>query len=178
MKRSPAILLVMLIALSLLVVACAGEETKTETDEAGVAVSGSDEETATSSEGTPNEGVSSEEGSEVSGDIPVYPDAQFEGEGGAAAFSGTRAEGIVEGASYFTIDPFDTVISWYRERLSGAKEITGTVNGSDGQTSGVVFLMLSGEGSGAAVTVSTVEGGCGTLITIGEWQGNRVKMGD
>ena len=178
MKRALMIALILMVVLSLLVVACGSDETKTGDDEAGVAVDEGSEEMTTSSGGTTTDDTSPEEGTEVSGDIPVYPGAEWKGEGGAASFSGTRAEGTVEGASYFTSDPLDTVVSWYREQLSGAKEIAGTVSGTDGQASGVVFLLLSGEGLGAAVSVSAAEGGCGTWITMGEWQGTQVKMGD
>jgi hypothetical protein len=178
MKRALMIALILVIALTLLVVACSSGETKTGADEAGVTAEEGGEETTTSSEESATEDASPEEESSVSEDIPVYPGAQWKGEGGAAAISGTRAEGTVEGASYFTTDSLDTVVSWYREKLSGAKEIAGTVSGPDGQASGVVFLLLSGEGLGAAVTVTSGEEGYGTWITIGEWQGTRVKMGD
>jgi hypothetical protein len=178
MKRALMIALILVIALTLLVVACSSGETETGTDEADVAIQESGDETTSSSEESTTDEVSHEGGGSFYEDVPVYPGAQFKGEGGAAAFSGTRAEGTVEGASYFTSDSLDTVVSWYREQLSGAKEIAGTVSGTDGQASGVVFLLLSGEGLGAAVTVSTVEGGYGTWITMGEWQGTRVKMGD
>jgi len=178
MKRALMIALILVVVLSLIVVACSSDETKMGDDEAGVTVEENGEETTASSEGTPTESKPPDEERSVSGDIPVYPGARFEGEGGAAAFSGTRAEGTVEGASYLTGDSLDTVVSWYREQLSGAKEITGTVSGSDGQAGGVVFLLLSGEGLGAAVTISSAEAGYGTWITIGEWQGTRIKMGD
>ena len=178
MKRGITTILVLAIALSLLIAACGSDGTETVTGEAGVAVQENGEEVTSSSEESTMDEASPEGEGSFYRDIPVYPGAQLEGEGGAAAFTGTRAEGTVEGASYFITDPFDTVASWYREQLSGAKEITGTVSGSDGQAGGVVFLLLSGEGLGAAVTVSAAEEGYGTWITIGEWQGTRIKMGD
>jgi hypothetical protein len=178
MKRALMVALVFVVILSLLVVACGSDGTESKTDAADVAVQENGEEVTTSSEESSTDEAPAEGGGEVYGDVPVYPGAQFEGEGGAAAFTGTRAEGTVEGVSYFTTDPLDTVTSWYREQLSGAKEIAGTVSGTEGQASGVVFLMLSGEGLGAAVTVTSGEGDYGTWITMGEWQGTRIKMGD
>ena len=177
LKRGITVIFVLLITPSLLAAACSSDGTETATGEADVEEQENGEEAVSSQESTIDE-VSTEEEGEFYGDIPVYPGARFEGEGGEAAFTGTRAEGTVEGASYFTTDPLDTVVSWYRQKLSGAREITGTVSGSDGQASGVVFLLLSGEGLGAAVTVSAAEGGYGTWITMGEWQGTRIKMGD
>lgn len=181
MRRSAAavfILAVLLIAFSLMVTACGGGDAGTSVGETDATVQEGSGETEVSPQGGGADSASPEGESEVPEDIPVYPGAQYKGEGGSASFSGIRAEGTVEGTSYFTSDAYDTVVSWYRERLSGAKEIAGTVSGNEGQAGGVVFLLLSGEGLGAAVTVSTAEGGYGTWITIGEWKGTRVKLGD
>jgi len=171
MRRTKAIifiLVMLLAAFSLMVAACGGGDAGTKAEEPGM----------TTEEGGGESEAPQEGESEVPEDIPVYPGARYEGEGGGASITGTLAEGSVEGAAYFTSDPYEMVASWYREQLSGAREISGTVHGAEGQAGAVVFLLLSGEGAGAAVSVATAEEGYGTWITIGEWKGTRVKMGD
>ncbi|RJP34075.1 MAG: hypothetical protein C4536_03385 [Actinobacteria bacterium] len=161
MKATVVILTVLLCGTALFVAGCPRAERLAGSEEAG-----------TSGE----TGESSAQGSgaftEVPGEISIYPGASQVGSGRDITVSGLRIEGTIDGATYHVEADYDDVAAWYREQLSGALEFAATVSGERGSGRGTIFVLLSGSGIGTAVTVATAEGGSGTTINIGSWQGS------
>lgn len=109
---------------------------------------------------------------EVPEEIGVYPGASKVGSGREFTVSGLRVEGTVRGTTYHVDQGYDEVAAWYRDQLQGEVELAATISGARGSGKGTIFLLLSGTGVGAAVTVAAADEGTGTTINIGEWEGS------
>ncbi len=169
MKKASVLLVAMLCCTTLFIAGCPRAERLAEREQ---------EESATTEQGTEQD---SSQGSgiftDLPGEIPVYPGADHLGSGRKITVSGLRVEGTIDGSTYHVEADYEDVAAWYRDQLSGALELSATISGERGSGRGTIFVLLSGTGIGAAVTVAAADDGPGTTINIGNWEGSMLEDG-
>lgn len=177
MKSTVILVAVLLCGTALLVVGCPRtRDTDSSGDPEGwAAVEHESADGSESAEGQASGDASSQESgafTDLPDEISVYPGAIQLGGGRETTVTGLRVSGTIDGSTYHVDAAYDEVAAWYRNQLTGERELSATISSERGSGRGTIFVLLSGTGAGAAVTVASADDGPGTTINIGSWNGS------